>query len=183
MSAPPNADVIARAKGPSTLRQIVAALLFVVIVAAVAFVGSLASTGNVDGWYADAAKVPWNPPNAVFGPVWSVLYALIALAGFLIWRAGFRSGEPNAAQRPLRLFIVQLVLNSLWTPAFFAGYPLLGPAAWWIAAVIILSLIVVVITLGVAAAPWSRIAAWITVPYLAWLLFATSLNIGIIALN
>lgn len=183
MHTEPRPDVIARAKGPTTLRQVIVAIAFVVIIAAVAFGGSLASTGNVDGWYANAEKVPWDPPNSVFGPVWTLLYALIALAGFLIWRSGFRMGGPNAARSALRLFVVQLVLNSLWTPAFFAGYPVFGAAAWWVAAVIIIALIVVVIALAIAAAKWSRIASWIMVPYLLWLCFATSLNIGIIVLN
>ncbi|WP_082305459.1 TspO/MBR family protein [Leucobacter japonicus] len=168
---------------PALARQVLAAALFLIIVAAVAFGGSLASTDNVDGWYAGAEKVAWNPPNAVFGPTWTLLYALLALAGFLIWRSGFREGEPNAARNALALFVTQLALNAMWTPAFFAGYPAIGPAAWWIAAVIIVALIVVVIALAVSARRWSRIAAWIMLPYLAWLCFATSLNIGIIVLN
>lgn len=176
-------NVITRAKGPTTLRQVLVGIVFLLIVAAVAFGGSFASGDNVDGWYADAEKVPWDPPNAVFGPVWTALYALIALAGFLIWRAGFRMGGPNAARSALSLFVVQMVLNSLWTPAFFAGYPIFGEAAWWVAAVIIIALIIVVIALAVSAAKWSRIASAIMVPYLLWLCFASTLNIGIIALN
>ncbi|WP_200332090.1 TspO/MBR family protein [Leucobacter sp. L43] len=183
MDAQVDEDVIARAKGPTTLRQVLVAVIFLVIVAAVAFGGSIASTGNVDGWYADAEKVPWDPPNAVFGPVWTALYALIALAGFLIWRPGFRMGGPNAARSTLSLFVLQLVLNALWTPVFFAGYPVFGEAAWWIAAVIIIALIVVVIALAVSAAKWSRVASLIMVPYLLWLCFASTLNIGIIVLN
>lgn len=176
-------QVVARAKGPTTLRQVIAAVIFLLIVAAVALGGSLASTGNVDGWYANAEKVPWDPPNAVFGPVWTALYALIALAGFLIWRAGFRMGGPNAARSALALFVTQMVLNALWTPIFFAGYPVIGAAAWWIAAVVIIALIVVVVALAVSAAKWSRIASWVMVPYVLWLCFASTLNIGIIALN
>lgn len=176
-------QVIARAKGPTNLRQVIVAVIFLLIAAAVAFGGSLAASGNVDGWYANAEKVPWDPPNAVFGPVWTALYALIALAGFLIWRTGFRMGGPNAARSALMLFVVQMVLNSLWTPVFFAGYPVFGAAAWWIAAVIIIALIVVVIALAVSAAKWSRTASWIMVPYLLWLCFASTLNIGIIVLN
>ena len=176
-------DVVARAKGPTTLRQVIVAIVFLLIVAAVAFGGSLASAGNTRGWYAEAAKVPWDPPNAVFGPVWSLLYALIALAGFLIWRSGFRMGGPNAARSALTLFVVQMVLNSLWSPVFFAGYPVFGAAAWWIAAVIIIALILVVVALAISAVRWSRIASGIMVPYLLWLIFASTLNIGIIALN
>ncbi|WP_449281304.1 TspO/MBR family protein [Leucobacter sp.] len=168
---------------PSIARQTVALSAFIAIVALVAFLGSLASSSNVDGWYAGVEKVPWDPPNAVFGPVWSVLYLLIALAGWLIWRAGYRPGRPNAARGALTWFIVQLALNGLWTPAFFAAYPVLGEPAWWVALAVIVALIGAVVALALAARPWSRIAAWLMVPYLAWLVFATTLNIGIIALN
>ncbi|WP_241489466.1 TspO/MBR family protein [Leucobacter celer] len=175
---------------PTIARQTIALIAFLAIVALVAFLGSLASSSNADGWYAGVEKVPWDPPNAVFGPVWSVLYGLIALAGWLIWRAGwliwragYRPGKPNAARRALTWFIVQLVLNGLWTPAFFAAYPVLGEPAWWIALAVIVALIGAVVALAIAARQWSRIAAWLMLPYLAWLLFATTLNIGIIALN
>ena len=112
-----------------------------------------------------------------------MLYVLIALAGWCIWRAGFRPGKPNAARKTLALYIVQLALNSLWSPIFFAGYPLIGDAAWWIALVIILALIASVIWLAIAAAKWSQAAMWIMIPYLLWLAFATSLNLAILVLN
>ena len=76
-----------------------------------------------------------------------------------------------------------MILNLLWTPVFFAGYPIVGAAAWWAALIVILVLIGTVVALIIATAKWSKLAAWLLVPYLAWLLFATSLNIGIIALN
>lgn len=168
---------------PSIPRQAAIAVAFLAAVALTAFLGSLASTQNVDGWYASAEKVPWDPPNSVFGPVWSALYFLIAIAGWLIWRAGYREGSVNAAKRPLAIWATQIILNGLWTPAFFAGYLIFGRPAWWIALAVILSLIAVVAWLAAAAAPWSRVASWIMVPYLLWLIFATSLNIGIIVLN
>ncbi|WP_238439517.1 TspO/MBR family protein [Microbacterium sp. JZ31] len=152
--------------------------------AAVAAAGSLANAGNVEGWYADAEKAPWNPPGGVFGPVWSVLYAGIAAACFLVWRRGFRgSGQPNAARTWLGVWIVQIALNAMWTPAFFAGFPVLGEAAWWLALAIILLLLVAVIWLAVAAWRWSRIATVVMIAYALWLAFATTLNIAIIALN
>lgn len=168
---------------PSIARQILALIAFVAIVAIVAALGSLASASNVDGWYAGVEKAPWDPPNSVFGPVWSALYLVIALAGWLVWRAGYRAGRPNAARGALALFVAQLVLNGLWTPAFFAAYPILGPPAWWIALAVIIALIAAVGAFALAARARSRAAAWLMLPYLAWLLFATTLNIGIIALN
>ena len=168
---------------PATARQIAVGIAMLAAVALIAWGGSLASAPHTEGWYAEAQQAPWSPPNSVFGPVWSVLYALIALAGWLIWRSGARADGPNAARGVLRVFVVQLVLNALWTPVFFAGYPLVGAAAWWVALAIIIALMASVIWLGVVAAPWSRIASWIMIPYLLWLIFATSLNVAVIALN
>lgn len=79
--------------------------------------------------------------------------------------------------------LLQLILNGLWSPVFFAGYPLIGDAAWWIALIIIIALIVSVIWLAIIAMPWSKVASRLMLPYLLWLLFATSLNIGVIVLN
>lgn len=168
---------------PPVGRRIAVGLGLLAAVAVVAVMGSLATIPNTDGWYAEVEKVPWDPPNAVFGPVWSVLYLLIAVVGWLIWRAGFRPGWPNAARRPLLAYWVQLVLNALWTPVFFAGFPMIGAAAWWIALAVMLALIVSVVWLMLSAARWSRPAVWLLAPYLLWLLFASTLNIGVIALN
>ena len=168
---------------PSVARQIVMGVVFLAAVALIAFLGSLVTMQNTEGWYAEVTKVPWDPPNAVFSPVWTVLYVLIALAGWLLWRRGYSEGRHNAARHPLTIYVIQLVLNGLWTPVFFGGYPLIGEPAWWIALVIIVLLIVTVIWLAATAAPFSKLAAWIMVPYSLWLLFASTLNAGIIVLN
>lgn len=168
---------------PPVSRQIGVGIVLLVTVALIALLGSMATLPNTDGWYATVTKVPWNPPNWVFGPAWSVLYVLIAVAGWLLWRRGWRSGESNAARPALTAYAVQLVLNALWTPVFFAGYPLIGEVAWWLALAVILSLIIAVIRLIAVARHWSNVAAWLLVPYVLWLVFAASLNVGIIALN
>lgn len=144
----------------------------------------LTNRGNVDGWYQDAEKVPWSPPNWLFGPTWTVLYLLIAVAGFLIWRRGFRgTGQRNAHSGLLALYAVQLTLNALWSPMFFAGYPLLGSPALWVALIIILALDVLVALLIARARRSVPLAAALLVPYLLWILFATTLNAGIAVLN
>lgn len=139
--------------------------------ALVAFGGGLASTSGVDGWYADADKPAWTPPNWVFGPVWTVLYAVMAVAAWLIWR---RHGR--AATTALVLYGVQLALNAAWTPVFFGAEQLgLGLA-------IILALEVALVATIVAfhrLTPW---VAWLLGPYLAWVLYATTLNAGLAAL-
>lgn len=168
---------------PSVLKQVLVGVGLIAVVAAIAFFGSLATIRHTDGWYAEVTKVPWSPPNSVFGPVWSVLYLLIAIAGLLIWRSGYQGANPNAARGVLGIYAIQLVLNGLWTPIFFAGYPLIGATAWWIALVVILALIGCVVWLAISAAKWSKTASWIMVVYLLWLTFAATLNAGIIFLN
>lgn len=170
---------------PTVGRQALMGAIFLGMSAAVAALGSLASVPNTNGgWYDDAVKVPWNPPNWLFGPAWSVLYVIIAIVGFLVWRAGYDGGDkPNRARSALTIFTIQLVLNLAWTPVFFAGYPVFGAAAWWAGMVVIVLLMVSVVTLIAASARWSKAATWMLVPYLCWLLFASTLNAGIIALN
>ncbi|MGO2660653.1 TspO/MBR family protein [Mycetocola reblochoni] len=180
----PGSPVTPATPRPPLSRQIVVAVLLLAAVFAVASLGSLAAIGNTDGWYATVEKVPWNPPNSVFGPAWTVLYLLMAVAGYLVWRRGFRGrGSRNAATGTLVLFAAQLLANGLWTPVFFAGYPVAGVAAWWAAMGIMVVLIVLVVALIVVARRVSVAAAILLLPYLAWLLFASTLNAGIIALN
>lgn len=169
---------------PSGRRQLAAGAGMLIAVVLVAAGGALANMGPIDGWYADADKVSWTPPNWLFGPAWSILYLLIAVAGFVLWRQGFSgAGRENGARSLLMLFIVQLVLNALWSPMFFAGYPVFGPVAWWLALAIIVLLDVLVAWLIFACLKDHLAVSLLLVPYLCWILFATTLNAGIIALN
>ncbi len=169
----------AQVRREGTGRAVLMLLVFLAISAAVATFGSLSTIFNVDGWYADAEKPFWNPPNAVFGPVWTLLYTLMSVAAWLVW---LRRRQPGA-RAALWAYVVQLVLNALWTPVFFGAYPLIGAPALWIALGIILALDVAV--LGTLLRFWrlSRRAAWLLVPYWAWVLFATTLNAGLAVLN
>ena len=168
---------------PSRARQIGVGIAFVAAVTVVALAGSLATLPNVTGWYAHVDKVSWSPPNWIFGPAWSILYLTIALSGWIIWRSGWRQETRNDARSTLTLFWTQLAVNAVWTPVFFAGYPLVGEPAWWAALAIILILIALVTSLVVAARKHSKPASYLLLPYLFWLVFACSLNAGIIALN
>ena len=145
-------------------------VVFLLISLAVAAFGSIVSVSQINGWYADAPHVTWTPPGWLFGVVWTVLYTLIAVSGWLLWL--------RRARAPLAFFVAQMVVNALWTPFFFGGYPILGTAALWIGVVIIVVLdLLVVATIGVAW-PVSRAAALLLVPYLAWVLYASTLNWG-----
>jgi benzodiazapine receptor len=124
-------------------------------------------------WYASLTKPSWNPPGWIFGPVWTALYAMMAVAAWLIWkRGGFA-----AQHRLLSLFLVQLVLNALWTPLFF------GLRQPGLAFAEILLLCAAILATLMAFRPVSRTAAWLLVPYLAWVSFAAVLNGTIWRLN
>jgi tryptophan-rich sensory protein len=144
--------------------------LFVLIAVAVAAFGALVSVDGVDGWYRTEPHVTWTPPNWAFGAVWSVLYLLIAVSGWLLWLRHARS--------PLVLYVVQLAVNAIWTPVFFGAYPLIGDAALWIGVAIIVLLDLLVVATIATARPVSRWAALLLVPYLAWILYASTLNWG-----
>jgi tryptophan-rich sensory protein len=124
-------------------------------------------------WYSSLQKPSWNPPGWIFGPVWTALYTMMAVAAWLVWkRGGF-----TAQRRPLTTFLVQLALNAAWTPLFF-GLHRPGLAF----AEILLLWLAIIATLA-AFRRVSRIAAWLLVPYLAWVSFAAALNFALWRLN
>lgn len=157
-------------------RGVGSALVLVLLITVnfvVGALGGLSTASGVDGWYADAEKVPWTPPNGVFAPAWSVLYVLMGIAAWLVWRRG--GWAP--ARRALTLYIVQLALNAAWTPIFFSGRLV------WVALGVIVALEVVLIATAVAFWKHSRVASWLLGPYITWVAFATTLNLGIAVLN
>ena len=156
---------------PGAARQLLALLVFLGASALVAVLGSLATVSNVNGWYLGADKAPWSPANWVFGPVWTALYAAMAVAAWLVWRRNEES------RRALGAYAVQLALNLLWTPVFFGLYPVLGTPALWIAFVIIVALAVAVAVTVMYFGPISRAAGLLMLPYLSWVVFASSLNL------
>lgn len=135
--------------------------------------GAVATTPEIDGWYRTLEKPTWNPPDRVFGPVWTTLYALMAIAAWTVWqRDGFRG-----ARRALTWFLVQLLLNLAWSWIFFA----LHAPGWAFVEILVLWTAIVVTTLEFAA--HSSPAAWLLAPYLAWVSFAGILNFAIWRLN
>jgi translocator protein len=134
--------------------------------------GGLASAQS-GAFYAQLARPAWAPPAAVFGPVWTVLYVMIALAGWLAWSARGSS----SFWLPATLFVAQLVANALWTWLFFAWR--LG--LWSFVEIVVLWLLIV----ATIVAFWQLrpLAGVLLVPYLAWVTFAAALNLVLWRLN
>ncbi len=154
---------------PAPVRSALALALFVLAVAAAAVVGSLAATSSRET-YAALDLPPFAPPGWLFGPVWTVLYVLIAVAGWLVWRE-------VGLDRSMLAYGAQLVLNALWTPIFFAG------DRYGIALVEIVVLLTAVLLTLAMFARRRRLAAGLLVPYAAWVAFATALNAAIVLTN
>jgi benzodiazapine receptor len=148
--------------------------LSLVLVFAVAALGGAASTSGLREWYDDLDKAPWNPPGWVFGPAWTVLYALMAIAAWLVARTGL---EQRTVQVALVLYGVQLALNLAWSLLFFGAR-----APGW-ALVDIVALVVLVTVTTVAFWRIDTTAGWLLVPYLAWIVFAATLNVWIVLRN
>jgi benzodiazapine receptor len=154
-------------------RDLISLLGFLALCFAVGAAGGAVTATSVHGWYPALAKPAFNPPDWVFGPVWSVLYVMIALAGWRLWR-GRRASAGRAA---LRWWALQLAFNLAWSFAFF-GARLPGLALTDI--VLMLGAIGITIRLASLA---DRVAAWLLAPYAAWTAFAAVLNAAIWYLN
>lgn len=121
-------------------------------------------------WYARLAKPSFNPPNWLFGPVWTILYVMIAIAGWRIWRVAPRSAA-------MKFWAAQLALNFCWSPMFFIGHNVGAAMA------IIVAIWVAIVGFMVRARRHDGIAAGLFAPYLLWVSFASALNGAILALN
>ncbi|GFZ93967.1 TspO/MBR family protein [Nesterenkonia alkaliphila] len=159
--------------------QVLGLAVMIAVPLLVGFLGSQATSEHTDGWYSEAEVAPWNPPSWVFSPVWTTLYIMMGVAAWLVWR----HRHAAAVRTALGLYLAQLVLNGLWTPLFFAGYPAWGTAALWGAMAVILGLILVLALTIRAFWPISRLAAVLLLPYLGWVAYAASLNLYIAIAN
>ncbi len=155
---------------PNRLTEIGHLALAIAICFGAAAIGAQFTPG---AWYASLQKPTWNPPNWIFGPVWTALYLMMAVSAWLVWRRlGWKVGR-----EPLMLFGVQLILNAAWSWLFFGEHrpdlALIDITALWLA---------IVATIWIFRTV-SQIAAWLLVPYLAWVTFATLLNLALWRLN
>jgi tryptophan-rich sensory protein len=154
-------------------RQYVGLLVSLAVCLGVAQLGSLLTRPEIPTWYAGLNKPAWNPPNWVFPVVWTTLYVLMAVAAWLVWK----SGGIGHARVALSLFGIQLALNLVWSAVFFRMHQ----PGW--AVVEILILWVLILTTVIAFWQVRQAAAWLMLPYLAWVAFAACLNFAIWRLN
>lgn len=145
------------------------------LVFSAALIGSLFTTHQaISNWYANLDRPSFNPPDWLFAPVWTALYALMAVAAFLIWQKGLNN---NAVRIALAFFLLQLFLNALWTPLFFGARMVL------LALVEIVLLWLAILVTILTFARVSTLAAGLLLPYIAWTTFAAILNAAIYLLN
>jgi len=136
-------------------------------------IGSLATTSNIQPWYIYLEKPLFTPPNWLFAPAWSLLYLLMGITLALIILQRTKQSKTKA----YTWFAIQLTLNTAWSLIFF------GAHAMWAGGIIILMLIASIVATMKYFAKINRIAAWLLIPYIAWVCFATYLNLSIAFLN
>lgn len=142
-------------------------IVFLIVTGAAAATGALFMPGE---WYKALAKPWWTPPDWLFGPAWTVLYVMIAVAGWLVWRE-------TGLGVVIAIWVVQLVLNAAWSWVMFGLHRI--DLALIDAGLMLISIVAFML----AAWPVSQTAALLFVPYLAWVSFATALNFAILRLN
>jgi tryptophan-rich sensory protein len=136
-------------------------------------VGSLATIPNIPTWYMSLHKPFFNPPNWIFGPVWTLLYLLVAISLYLVWTAQYKASKKNA----LGVFGIQLLLNAAWTVVFFGAHMTV------VGVVVILLLLGSILLTVKLFWPISKVAVYLLIPYAVWVAFATALTIAIAVLN
>ncbi len=145
--------------------------VYIVFIVAVVAIGALIGVNNVPGeWYQSLQKPFFNPPNWIFGPVWTTLYVLIGIAGARTWIR-------RSTGTRMRLWFTQMVLNFLWSPIFFGMQSPVG------ALVIIIPMLICIIAFMVLTFSRDRLSSLLFAPYALWVAFATALNASIVVLN
>lgn len=137
------------------------------------FLGTVFTTPAVQSWYLTINKPTWNPPSWLFGPVWTTLFILMGIALYLVWSAKMS----DKVRLGLKMFAAQMVLNVLWSVFFF------GMGSFWLAFGEILILWLFILKTMMAFAKVNKTAAWLFLPYLLWVSFASFLNFTVASLN
>jgi benzodiazapine receptor len=172
----------------STVPSGLALVGFLALCFGVAALGGVSASHSIPTWYATLNKPHFTPPNWIFAPVWTVLYALMAVCAWMIWKSPRRRGRSgslssakdtlgSARVDALAVFYVQLFLNSLWTPMFFYFHRLL------VSAVVIMALWLAIVATILLFWRVKALAGALLLPYLGWVSFATALNLALLRRN
>ncbi len=156
------------------MKKAIGFLVSIVICECAGIIGSVFTTPSIPGWYAGLAKPPFNPPNWIFAPVWTTLFAMMGISAYLIYEHGIRKNEVKKA---LAVFAIQLILNTLWSIVFFGAHMM------FVAVIIILLLWGMILASILLFYRISKTAAYLLIPYILWVSFATVLNTSLYILN
>ena len=146
----------------------------IIICQAVGFISGLLSSTQNNTWFETIIKPSWNPPGYLFGPVWTILYLLMAIALWLVWKS---NGPETQKTQACLVFAAQLFLNFWWSILFFK---LQCPLCAFVEIIVMICLIIITI---IKFSEISNTAAWLLVPYISWVCFATILNYKLWVLN
>jgi translocator protein len=156
------------------MNNILKLVIAVAIPIAVGAISGFFTVTGVQSWYQTINKPSWNPPNWIFGPVWTTLYVMMGIALYLIWKS---DSSDMLKKTAIILFAVQLTLNFFWSFIFFNQ----EQPGWALVEIIVMWVFILVTIFAFAQV--SKPAAWLLVPYISWVSFATILNYTIWKLN
>ena len=149
-------------------------IISILICHSAGFIGAVFTSSAIPTWYDSLKKPPFSPPNWIFGPVWIILYTLMGISAYLVWRQGINDSQVKTA---LIIFGVQLFLNALWSPIFF------GFRALFAGLIVIIIMWIAILLTILAFLKISTVAAVLLIPYILWVSFATILNFSLWILN
>ena len=160
--------------GSFNFREIPKLIISIIIVFLAGAVGTVSTLPQITCWYAALTKPSWTPPNWAFGPIWSILYILMGIALFLVWREGLNRKNVRIA---ILIFAAQLIINVLWSLIFFGTHNIFGGL------ILIIILIAAILVNIIVFYSISKPAGLILIPYLVWVCIAGYLNYSVYILN
>jgi len=149
-------------------------IIAIIIPVAVGAISGFFTATGVESWYQTINKPSWNPPGWIFGPVWTTLYVMMGIALFLVWKSDSSDVLKKTA---IALFAIQLILNFFWSFIFFDQQQI----GWALVEIIVMWFFILLTIFAFGNV--SKLAAWLLVPYISWVSFATILNYTIWKLN
>ncbi len=156
------------------MNNLVKLVIAIAIPVAVGATSGFFTASSVGSWYQTINKPSWNPPGWIFGPVWTTLYVLMGIALYLVWKSEAGTALKKTA---ISLFAVQLILNFFWSFIFFKQQQI----GWALVEIIVMWLFILLTIFAFAKV--NKTAAWLLVPYISWVSFASILNYTIWKLN